>query len=87
MLKNRLIILGLMMCLILAVIPSVLSAAGNQGIAPVTSSLTTAPVSVPVSVSDAPVDAAAVTSDVATKYWLELKAEPSSNKSFVALCR
>ena len=78
MLKNRLIIAGLMMCLILAAVPSVLSANGNQAIAPVTSSLTTAPSSVAVS-SDASFDAAAVTSNLATKYWLELKAYPASN--------
>ena len=79
MLKNRLIIAGLMACLILAAIPSVLSAADNQGIVPTTSSMKTAPTSVPVSVSDSPVDTAAVTSNIATKYWLELKAYPSSN--------
>jgi hypothetical protein len=74
MLKNRLIILGLMMCLILAVIPSVLSAAstGDQGIASQPGQTT-----IPAQMKQ--VYTTAVTNGVATAYWLELKAYPSSN--------
>jgi len=78
MLKNRLIIVGLMMCLILAAIPSVLSAAAadNQGTALQPSSQTTASAAISQKLSSV---AAAVKNDIATKYWLELKAYPSSN--------
>lgn len=79
MLKNRFIILGLMMCLILAVVPSVLSATDKTLIEAPVISQTTAPTS-SVTVSDSQaVEATAVTSNIATKYWLELKAYPSSN--------
>lgn len=78
MLKNRLIIAGLMMCLILAAIPSVLSAAAadGQGTALASSSPTTAPA---VISKNLPATTTAVYSNVATKYWLELKAYPSTN--------
>jgi hypothetical protein len=74
MLKNRLMIAGLLMCLILAAVPSVLSAASadNQGLA--LSSQTTAPV-----LSQKSVSTTAVTNNIATDYWLELKAYPSTN--------
>lgn len=72
--KSRLIIAGLTICLILAAIPSVLSAASadNQGLS--LSSQTTAPV-----LSQKSVSTTAVTNNIATDYWLELKAYPSSN--------
>lgn len=79
MLKNRFIILGLMICLILAAVPSVLSATDKTPVeAPVISQTTAPTTAVTVSDSQA-VGAAAVTSKVATKYWLELKVYPSSN--------
>lgn len=75
MLKNRLIIAGLIMCLILAAVPSVLSAASSQDQGVVSGSQqSTAPVSVGKSVSTA-----GVVNGVATAYWLELKSYPSSN--------
>lgn len=76
MLKNRLVIAGLMMCLILAAVPSVLSAASSQDLGVGLDSggkQTTAP---PLSQS---VSTAAVKNAIATEYWLELKAYPSSN--------
>ncbi|WP_292387592.1 hypothetical protein [Methanosarcina sp. UBA5] len=66
-----------MMCLILAAVPSVLSAASSQdqGVALDSGSQqSTAPAVVEKSVSTA-----AVTNGVATAYWLELKAYPSTN--------
>ncbi len=76
MLKNRLIIAGLVVCLVLAAIPTVLSAASadNQGLAAQSNSQTTAPTISPKSAS-----VTAVTSNVATKYWLELKSYPSTS--------
>jgi hypothetical protein len=77
MLKNRLIIAGLAICLILAAVPSVLSAASSQdlGISLSSSSQqTTDPV-----LSQKSVSTTAVKNDIATKYWLELKPYPSSN--------
>jgi hypothetical protein len=75
--KNRLILAGLIVCLILAAIPLGLSAAaaddqvGNLQV----STATTAPAPAPT----AAVSAAKVTSSIATKYWLELKAYPAKN--------
>ncbi len=77
MLKNRLIIAGLMICLILAAVPSVLSAASSQdkGVAlGLGGQQSTAPATLGKSMSTT-----AVTSNVATEYWLELKAYPASN--------
>jgi|GEM_PF-1142059 len=77
MLKNRLIIAGLAMCLILAAVPSVLSAASSQDLGISLSSgsqQTTDPV-----LSQKSVSTTAVKNDIATKYWLELQPYPSSN--------
>ncbi len=77
--KNKLIITGLTVCLILASILLILNtaAADNQGITPQPSNpQSTAPMAISQKASAVP---AAVTNDIATKYWLELKAYPSSN--------
>lgn len=77
MLKKRLIITCLAMCLILAAVPSVLSAASSQDMGVSLSSgsqQTTAPV-----LSQKSVSTTAVKNDIATEYWLELKPYPSSN--------
>jgi hypothetical protein len=77
--KSKLIITGLTVCLILASISLILNTASadNQGTALQPSSpQTTAPAA--ISQKSASV-AGSVTSDIATKYWLELKAYPSSN--------
>ncbi|WP_155398123.1 hypothetical protein [Methanosarcina barkeri] len=66
-----------MVCLILAAVPSVLSAASSQhlGVGLSSSSQqTTAPV-----LSQKSVSTTAVKNAIATEYWLELKAYPSSN--------
>ncbi len=78
MLKNRFIIAGFMVCLILAMIPSVLSAApaNNQGTALQVNAQTTAP----AVLSQKSSSTASVTSNIATSYWLELKVYPSTNK-------
>ncbi|MCC4768582.1 hypothetical protein FXW07_18760 [Methanosarcina sp. DH1] len=75
MFKNRLIIAGLVMCLILAMVPSVLSAASSNSGVSVGSSVqqSTAPASVDK------VSTTAVKNGVATAYWLELQAYPSTN--------
>jgi hypothetical protein len=77
MLKNRFIIAGFMVCLILAMIPSVLSAtpANNQGTALQANAQTTAP----AVLSQKSSSLASVTSNIATSYWLELKTYPSTN--------
>lgn len=77
MLKNRFIIAGFMVCLILAMIPSVLSAApaNNQGTALQANDQTTAP----AVLSQKSSSIASVTSNIATSYWLELKVYPSTN--------
>lgn len=77
MLKNRLIIAGLVICLILAAVPAVLSAASSQSSGVALDSggqQSTAPTNTLGKVSTT-----AVTSNIATKYWLELKAYPSSS--------
>ncbi|HEY3362367.1 MAG TPA: hypothetical protein VGK06_11265 [Methanosarcina sp.] len=76
--KNRLILAGLTVCLILAAIPLGLSAAAADdqvGTLQVNTATTTAPAQIPT----AAVSAAKVSSSVATKYWLELKAYPAKN--------
>jgi hypothetical protein len=74
--KSRFIIAGLTVCLILAAIPTVLSAtsAQGQGMAVGSGIQTTAP---PVSAKS--MSTTSVVNGVATAYWLELKAYPSTN--------
>ncbi len=76
MLKNRLIIAGLVICLVLAAMPAVLSAASSQSqeISLSGGQQSTAPVTLGKTMSTT-----AVTNNIATKYWVELKAYPSSN--------
>ena len=76
--KSQLIIAGLLLCLIAAAIPSVLGAEAAGSQVPVqapTSQISTAP----ISLQNLPPTTSAVYSNVATKYWLELKAYPSTN--------
>lgn len=77
MLKNRLIIAGLIMCLILAAVPAVLSAASAQD-QEVAVGSSSQPSTAPTAIKS--VSTAGVVNGVATAYWLELKAYPSSNK-------
>lgn len=75
--KNQLIVAGLLACLIVAAIPSVLGAeaAGGKGQASSAPIVTTAP----INTANMKQATSAVYSNVATDYWLELKAYPSTN--------